>query len=172
MTAILLASFRDSASLMTALRRIKDEGGHAVDAFTPYPVDGLAEELGIRKSRVRPAMLAGGLAGAALAYGLEWYSAVIDLPINSGGRPLHSWQVFYLFPFEFGILAAAIVGIATLLVHCGLPRLHHPLFGIDGFETASQDGFLLAVQEPDDKDSHLRDTLLAMDALWVREGQA
>jgi hypothetical protein len=97
-------------------------------------------------------MLAGGLLVAAFAFALQWYSAVIAYPINSGGRPLNSWQVFWLVPFEFGIFAAALCGVIALLWSCGLPRLHHPLFEIPGFERASQDRFfLLAASEPNDE---------------------
>ena len=70
-------------------------------------------------------MFIGGVAMAAAAYGLEYYSAVINYPYNSGGRPLDAWPAFMLVPFAIGILVAAIAGFATLLVECGLPRLHH-----------------------------------------------
>ena len=58
---------------------------------------------------------------------LEFWSAVYAYPIDSGGRPLNSWPIFLLVPFEVGVLAAAVAGFAALLVLCGLPRLHHPV---------------------------------------------
>ena len=90
---------------------------------------------------------------AVLAFGLQWYSAVIDYPLNSGGRPLNSWQVFLLVPFEVGVFAAALCGVVALLWSCGLPRLHHPLFEVPGFERATQDRFFLlaAAGENDDR---------------------
>ena len=91
-------------------------------------------------------MLAGGVIAAAFAFGLQCYSAVIDYPLNSGGRPLFSWQVFLLVPFEVGIFAAALSGVIALLWSCGLPALHHPLFEIPGFERATQDHFFLLAQ--------------------------
>ncbi len=143
MNGPLLAEFGDPAALQSALRRIKDGGHHALDAFTPYPVEGLDQELDIPPSRIRYAMLAGGLAVAAFAFGLQWFSAVIDFPINSGGRLLNSWQVFLLVPFEVGVFAAALSGVTAFLWSCGLPRLNHPLFEIPGFERATQDHFFL-----------------------------
>ena len=87
----------------------------AIDAFTPFAVEGLSEAIGVtRTSHVRVAMFIGGVGTAALAYGIEWYSAVINYPINSGGRPLNSWPAFMLFPFALGILAAAIAGLIAL----------------------------------------------------------
>ena len=149
MTGTLLAQFRDPQTLQAALGRLKQARHRALDAFTPYPVEGLAEELAIAPSRIRAAMLGGGLFVAALAFGLQWYSAVVDYPINSGGRPANSWQVFWLVPFEVGIFAAALCGVIAFLRSCSLPALHHPLFEIPGFERATQDRFfLLAAAEP------------------------
>ena len=91
-------------------------------------------------------MFVGGFAMAALAYGLEYFSAVIDYPFNGGGRPLDAWPAFMLVPFATGILAAAVAGFIALLTETGLPRLHDPLFAVEGFERASQDPFILALE--------------------------
>ena len=116
MTGPLLAEFRDPETLQHAVGRVKQAHHRALDAFTPYPVEGLAEELAVEPSRIRTVMLAGGLLVAAFAFALQWYSAVIDYPINSGGRPLNSWQVFWLVPFEVGMFAAALCGVIALLL--------------------------------------------------------
>jgi hypothetical protein len=146
MTRALLAEFRHPDELRNAVNRVKEERHSPVDAFTPYPVEGLDDELETLPSRIRIAMLAGGLIVAAFAFGLQWYSAAIDYPINSGGRPLDSWQVFLLVPFEVGVFAAALTGVITFLWSCRLPRLHHPLFEIPGFERATQDRFFLLAE--------------------------
>ena len=120
----------------------------AIDAYTPFPVEGVNDLLAHRHSRIRVAMFVGGIAMAALAYGLEYFSAVVNYPYNSGGRPLDAWPAFMLVPFATGILVAAIAGFTAFLVECGLPRLHHPLFAVEGFERASQDRFILAIERP------------------------
>jgi hypothetical protein len=171
MTGPLLAEFRDPETLRTALARLKECRHRALDAFTPYPVEGLAEQLAGGPSRIRYVMLAGGLLVAAFAFGLQWYSAVIAYPINSGGRPLNSWQVFWLVPFEVGIFAAALCGFVAFLWSCGLPRLHHRLFEVPGFERATQDRFfLLAAAEPGNEAARdLRDFLETAGAVVVTE---
>jgi hypothetical protein len=170
MSGNLIAEFRNPEVLHAALRRVKEAGHQALDAFTPYPVEGLDEELGIAPSRIRHAMLAGGLIVAACAFGLQWYSAVIDYPLNSGGRPLNSWQVFLLVPFEVGVFAAALSGVVAFLWSCGLPRLHHPLFEIPGFERATQDHyFLLVAAKADEAVGELRHVLEAAGAVVVTE---
>ena len=171
MTATLVAQFLDAETLQAALRRVKSTGHAALDAFTPYPIEGLAEQLGLDRSRIRVAMLIGGLATAAFAFGLQWYSAVIDYPIDSGGRPLNSWQVFLLVPFEVGVFAAALAGVIAFLRSCRLPRLHDALFEIPGFERATQDRYILvAASEADPRD--LRTVLTEAGAVVVTELRA
>ncbi|MDA9420715.1 MULTISPECIES: DUF3341 domain-containing protein [Bradyrhizobium] len=168
MTVKLLAEFVDGETLRSALVRVRSTGHAALDAFTPYPIEGLDERLGQERPRIRLAMLVGGLASAAFAYGLQWYSAVIDYPINSGGRPLNSWQVFLLVPFEVGIFAAALAGVLAFLWSCRLPRLHDALFEIPGFERATQDRyFLLTASEISPND--LRAVLTGAGAVAVTE---
>lgn len=170
MSDALLAEFREPAALITALRRIKQGGHRPLDAFTPYPVEGLDEELAMPASGIRHAMLVGGLGVAAAGLALQAYSAVLDYPFNSGGRPLFSWQVFLLVPFEVGVFAAALCGIIAFLWSCGLPRLHDPLFDIPAFERASQDHFfLLVAPEHDEAALDLRRALEAANAIIVTE---
>lgn len=171
MSETFIAEFSNPEALCAALRRVKEGGHHALDAFTPYPLEGLDAELDMRPSRIRYAMLAGGLTFAALAFALQWYSAVIDYPLNSGGRPLNSWQVFFLVPFEVGVFAAALCGVVAFLRSCGLPRLHHPLFEIPGFERATQDHFflLVAAKQTNEAIRDLRNALEAAGATVVTE---
>jgi hypothetical protein len=155
MSALLVADFDDAGTLVQAARWAKSAGYPLADAFSPFPLDGMPEILGETSTRLRVWMFVGGLAVAALAYGTEYWSAVYDFPIDSGGRPLHSWPAFVLFPFAIGIFGAALTGFIGLLATCGLPRLHHPLFDINGFERATQDRFMLALHAPAiDSDKH------------------
>ena len=112
MSGPLLAEFRDPEALSAALRRLKEGGTSRARCL--YAV---SRRRPGRRARDRShrafgtAMLAGGLLVAAFAFALQWYSAVIDYPMNSGGRPLNSWQVFWLVPFEVGVFAAALCGV-------------------------------------------------------------
>ncbi len=171
MTRIVLAEFADQRRFVEAARRAAGSHGRVVDAYTPYPVEELSQVLGHRASRIRPVMFVGGILMAALAYGLEYYSAVVNYPYNSGGRPLDAWPAFMLVPFATGILLAAVCGFTTFLFEAGLPRLSNPLFAVDGFERASQDRFLLALQLPQEADdrSAAVEMLVGFGVLSVRE---
>ena len=169
MTRALIAEFDDADRFLTALKISKAEGLPAFDALTPFHMPQAAELLAGPIPPVRLIMAIAGFGMAIFGYALQWYSAVIAYPIDSGGRPLDSWQIFLLSPFEVGILAAAIAGFVTLMVGSGLPRLHQPLFAYPGIERATQDRFflLIARAEDDDTDDRARRTLFAAGAISI-----
>jgi hypothetical protein len=171
MSGLLLAEFAQANQLAEAARAASRANDSLLDAFTPFPVEGIAELLQGRPSRIRVAMFIAGLAMAVIAYGGEFYTAAIDYPYDSGGRPLDAWPAFMLVPFATGILLASVAGLTLFLWETGLPRLHHPLFAVEGFERISQDRFMLAVARPDGEDEKRQviDRLERSGALTVRE---
>jgi len=168
---MLLAEFAHARGLREAAETARRRGYKLLDAFTPFPVEGVADLLDSRPSKVRVFMFAGGLLIAAMAFGGEYYTAVVDYPYNVGGRPLNSWPAFMLVPFATGILGATIAGFIRFLFETGLPRLHFPLFAVEGTERASQDRFFLAIEAPETEDER-REAVGALQgagALNVRE---
>ena len=144
----LMAEFGDPAALIAAVSECRKRH-RDVDAYTPYAVDGLPEALGFTRNRVPLITLIAGVLGGAGIYALQWYSAVVDYPINSGGRPLNSWPVFIPPTFEMTVLAAAIAAFLGMLFLNGLPRLNHPVFNADEFDLASRNRFFLCVRSSD-----------------------
>src|SRR5215471_6077605 len=168
---MLLAEFAHANRLRDAAQAASRRGYKLVDAFTPFPVEGVAEMLDSRPSQVRVYMFAGGVLIAAMALGGEYYTAVINYPYNIGGRPLNSWPAFMLVPFATGILGATIAGFIRFLFETGLPRLHFPLFAVEGMERASEDRFFLAIEAPETEDERRNavESLKGAGALMVRE---
>lgn len=171
---MVLAEFAHAKMIVAAAHGAGRRHFRVIDSFTPYPIAELSEAVGSGSSRVRVAMFIGGIATAIFAYGLEYYSAVIAYLYNSGGRPFHAWPTFMLVPFATGILLASISGFVAFLAETGLPRLHHPLFAVEGFERASQDRFLLALAVPDGDDGKrcMFDWLREIGATGIREVDA
>ncbi len=167
----LVAAFHTPEALLRAAQKVKSEGFTPGDALTPFPLDGLEGILGLRQGNIRGPMAIAGFSAAAFAYALEWYSAAIAYPYNSGGRPFNSWPVFLLFPFELGVLAAGITGFIAFLIHCGLPSLYHPLFDVRGVERATSDRFFLTVgtSEEENEQKRLRELLEAEGASSISE---
>lgn len=145
----LMAVFADPEALVVAARGMRERGYRHMDAFSPFPMKELDAILEIPKTRLPWIVLAGGIAGAALVYGLIWYSVEVDYPINVGGRPLHSWPPFVVITFEAGILGAAFAGFLGVLAANGLPRYHHPVFNAESFSYARGGKFYLLIEAAD-----------------------
>jgi hypothetical protein len=145
----LMAEFDSADAVLAAARRVRAAGYTRVEAYTPFMVEGLAEEVGQKHPRVALATLLGAIAGAAGGYFMCWYANVLSYPLNIGGRPHNSWPAWIPLTFELGVLGASLTGTVTMLVANGLPRLHHPVFDATGFERASQDRFFLCVEAAD-----------------------
>ena len=120
-----------------------------MDAYSPYPVEGLADALGFHKTGMSRVVLIGGLLGCAGGYLLQYWVSVDAYPLNVGGRPLHSWPAFIPVTFECTILIAAIAAVFGMLALNGLPMPHHPLFAVPRFAHATRDAFFLCLESSD-----------------------
>jgi hypothetical protein len=147
----IIAAFADPDALTQAVSAMRDKGYRRMDAFSPFEVRGLADSLGMRKTRLPWAVLLGGAVGAVLVYTLMLYSVEIDYPVNVGGRPLHSWPPFLVIAFEAGILGAALAGFFGMLWANGLPQYYHPVFNAATFTYARGGKFYLLVEAADPK---------------------
>lgn len=145
----LMARFASADTLVEAARALREDGYVKLDAFAPFPIEGLSRALGLRRNLVPACMLAGGIFGGTGAYFMQVYAMAIDYPLDVGGRPLHSWPSFIPITFELTVLCATLCGLVGMLTLNGLPRLHHPVFGAPGFDRASIDGFFLCVERAD-----------------------
>jgi hypothetical protein len=147
----LMAEFDSAQALLDAAHRVRGAGYTKADAYSPFPIHGLAEALGFRERHIAPIVFAAGLTGALVGYGLEYWTQVIDLPLNIGGRPFHSWVSFIPPAFETTILFAAFSSAISMIVLNGLPQPYHPVFNAKRFHRASQDKFFLAIEASDPK---------------------
>jgi hypothetical protein len=147
----LLAEFRDPEALVRAARRTRDAGYQRFDAYSPMPIEGLAEAIGFTRTRMSLVVLIGGIIGGVSGYLLQYWVAVIAYPLNVGGRPLHSWPSFIPITFETTVLVAALFGVLGMLALNGLPRPHHPLFAVERFARATRDGFFWCIEAADGK---------------------
>jgi hypothetical protein len=147
----LMAEFDTPEQVLQAAQKAYASGYRKMDAYSPFPVEGLADAIGARKTRVPLLVLLGALVGGIGGYFMMYYSAVIDYPINVGGRPLHSWPSFVPITFELTVLIAGLTAVVGMLFRNGLPRPYHPVFNVKRFEHASRDKFFLCIEATDAK---------------------
>ncbi len=145
----LMAEFLTAQEVLSATRRARQAGYRDMDAYTPYPVAGLAAELGMRRSSIPFLVLMGGLIGMAVGFFMQYFSMAINYKFNSGGRPYNSWPVFIPITFELLILVGAFAAFLGMLFLNGLPRPHHPVFNVPQFGRSSQDRFFLCIEATD-----------------------
>ncbi|MBI1293706.1 DUF3341 domain-containing protein [bacterium] len=147
----LLAEFEDGDTLLTATQETVNRGYARIEAYTPYPVHGLARVLGVRNRRLPLIVLGGGIVGGLGALLMQWYSATIHYPLNVGGRPLASWPSFIPVTFEVIILVAGITAVLGMFALNGLPQPYHPIFNVVEFAAASRDRFYLCIEAEDER---------------------
>src|SRR5258706_15596626 len=141
-----MAEFESPEALVEAARGAFARGFRRMDGYSPFPVDGLAEALGIHGSRVPLIVLVGGILGCLGGFFLQYWAAVIDYPINIGGRPLNSWPSFIPVTFEVTILLAALSAVFWRFGLNRLPVPYHPVFKVERVEFASRTRFFLCIE--------------------------
>jgi hypothetical protein len=145
----LLAEFDTASGVVRAAREVRAQGYRKLDAYTPYPMEELTDALDLHRTRVPLVVLGGGILGLLFGWGLQYYTAVVDYPINIGGRPAYAWPAFVVPTFETTVLFAAFAALFGMLALNGLPQPYHPTFNVPSFVRASRDRFFLAVEADD-----------------------
>jgi len=145
----LLAEFSDPNELIAAIRQARAGGYRRMDAYTPYPIEEVSEELGFHRNRLPLIVLIGGIAGLIAGYGLQYWTSVIAYPLNIGGRPYNSVIAFIPTTFETTVLFAAVSAVLGMLALNGLPMPYHPVFNVPRFALASRDRFFLCIEATD-----------------------
>jgi hypothetical protein len=145
----LMAEYEGAEALVAAAQAARDAGYRHAEAYAPYAIEGLAEAIGFRKSRIPAFVLIGGLIGGAGGFFMQWYSAVQSYPEEIGARPLNSWPMFIPVTFEMTILFAALTAFFAVLIGNGLPRLAHPIFDAPDFDLATRNRFFLCLRTDD-----------------------
>lgn len=145
----LIAEFDNPTDLMKAARETYAAGYRHIDAYTPYPIEELADVIGFRKSGVPLICLLGAILGGLSGYLLQYWINNISYPLNIGGRPFHSWPAFIVVTFEMTILFGGLAAAIGMLGLNGLPSPYHPVFNHPRFSTVSRDRFFLCIEAAD-----------------------
>ena len=159
-----MGEFATPEELIHATKKVREAGYRRLDAYAPFPVEGLSEALGIKRNMVPVLTLLGGLTGGVGGFLFQYWVAAIAYPLNIGGRPLNSWPAFVPVTFELTVLGAALSAVFGMLALNGLPQPHHPVFNVERFSHATTDRFFLCIEARDPK-FHLEETARLLHSL-------
>lgn len=123
--------FLKEHTVIEAARKVRESGFTKFDAISPYPVHGMEEACGIKRSGIPYVTFAAGLLGLAAALGLVYYTSVIDWPINVGGKPMFSLPAFIPIMFELTVLFAALSSVGAMFFLCKMPKIDPPVIDKD-----------------------------------------
>jgi hypothetical protein len=159
-----MGEFATPEELLHAVEKVREAGYSRLDAYAPFPVEGLSEALGLKRNLVPFITLLGGLTGGLGGFGFQYWVAAISYPMNIGGRPLYSWPAFIPVTFELTVLGAALSAVFGMLALNRLPQPHHPVFNVHRFTHASTDRFFVCIEARDPK-FNLADTARFLQSL-------
>jgi Protein of unknown function (DUF3341) len=146
-----MAEFDNPEMLCAGAERAHDAGYRRMDAYSPFPIEGLAEVIGFKRTQLPLIVLIGGILGGIGGFYLQYWVSVIDYPMLIGGKPYNSWPAFIPVTFETTILGAALAAVLGMLGLNGLPMPYHPVFNVERFALASRDRFFLCIEADDPK---------------------
>jgi hypothetical protein len=123
--------FLEEAEILKAANHVRESGFLKFDAISPYPVHGMEEACGIKRSTIPYVTFAAGILGLLSALALVYYTSVVDWPLNIGGKPMFSLPAFIPIMFELTVLFAALCSVGALFYHCNMPKIDPPVIDKD-----------------------------------------
>ncbi len=159
-----LAEFESPGALVRAARKVRDAGYTEFDCYSPFPVHGIDEAMGIKRTILPLIVFAGGLAGTVGGAFLQWWMNAYDWPWNVGGKPVWSIPANVPIAYETTILLSVLTTFFGMWILNQLPQVWHPFFKLDRFLKASDDGFLLGIEAKDKRFDQARTTELLVKA--------
>ncbi len=147
------AEVSSASALYHAAEKIRDAGYRRWDVYSPFPIHGMDQAMGLKKSWLSALVFCGGITGLSIALLLQFYPSTIEYPLIVAGKPVNFFTVPAFFPiiFELTVLLSAFTATFGMLALNGLPRWHHPIFSWDRFKKVSNDGFFIAIEATDPK---------------------
>ncbi|MGD8749363.1 MAG: DUF3341 domain-containing protein [Balneolaceae bacterium] len=145
-----LAEFRNPKELVDAAAQVKKSGYKEFDTYAPFPIHGMEKAMGLKESPLGWIVLGGGLTGGLGALALMIWVMTTEWPLNISGKPLLNIPIYVPITFELTVLLSAFAAVFGLLFLNGLPKHHNPLFNVERFDKASDDGFFVCIEATDD----------------------
>lgn len=147
------AEFQSATELFQAAEKLRNAGFKKFDVFSPFPIHGMDDAMGLKRSILGKFVFIGGLTGFLTAVGLTFIPSSFLYPLIVAGKPTDLMTVPAFFPimFELTVLFSAFTALIGMLLLNGLPRLNHPMFNWEGFKKVTEDKFFAVIESTDPK---------------------
>lgn len=145
-----LGFFDSPESLIEGMKKVKAENYESIDAFTPFPVHGLEQAQGLKRSWLPFITFVAGITGCTLGFLLQYWTSAVDWPIVVGGKPFNSWPAFVPVMFEVTVLFAGISTVVGMILINRLPNVSRASFD----PRLTLDRFAIIIEAPAPRDEH------------------
>ena len=147
----ILARFDSPKSLMHAAEKVRDEGFERFDCHSPFPIHGMDEAMGLKRSKLGYLIGFMGMSGALFGFGLQSWIHSIEYPMNISGKPFFAYPAYAIITFELMVLFSAIGAVFGVMFFNRIPRFHNPVFYSEKFSDVSSDAFYVSIEVDDPK---------------------
>jgi hypothetical protein len=164
----ILGVFEDEEVLLHAIENVRAAGTKIYEVFTPFPIHGIDDALGIERSRLPIAAFFLGCCGLAFALWLQIYTLGIDWPMIIGGKPNIAIPAFIPVSFELTVFFTAHGMVLTFLIISGLyPKTKTQVMDV----RSTDDKFIMAIEYKEGKTDMIKlsELLRANGAVEVNE---
>ena len=144
-----LAEFENPAELLHAAQKLNDLGYRKFETWSPFPIHGMDDAMGLNGSKVPWITLGGGLTGLSIGLLLQWWTGAVDYPLVIAGKPYFAWQFALPVTFELSILLSAFGTVFGMFALNLMPRPYHPLDNVPAFRRVTDDKFFLSIEVRD-----------------------
>lgn len=145
----MIAEFEGPQDLLHAAEQVRDNGFTRFDCHSPFPIHGMDEAMGEKRSPLGWIVGIMGLMGGGGALLLQWWTSAVDYPLVISGKPFFSLPAFIPVTFELTILLAAFGAVFGMFALNKMPQLFHPVFFSDRFTKVTDDGFFVSIEKED-----------------------
>ena len=121
----------DEGKILKAAAKTRESGFTKFDAISAYPIHGMEEACGIKRSWIPYVTFVAGLVGLTCGLLLTWWTSAVNWAVNVGGKPFFSLPAFIPIMFELTVLFAALSSVGALFYACKIPRIDPPMIDPD-----------------------------------------
>lgn len=144
-----IAKFESPLALLHAAKKVRDSGFTNFDCHSPFPIHGMDEAMGLKRSKLGFIIGAMGLTGALFGFGLQTWVHLVEYPLNISGKPYFAYPAYLIITFELMVLFSAFGAVFGMMFLNKIPRFNHPVFYSDKFSDVSSDAFYISIELTD-----------------------